>query len=136
MHKKIFVLAAILGLLAVALGAFGAHLLKKHLEAEDLAVYNTGIQYHFYHALAIICVGFLYKQYHHKTLIWSARFFLIGIILFSGSLYIMQFIKAAGAPSVKWLGAITPIGGMALMLGWGFIAMYFLFDKKRPQNPA
>jgi uncharacterized membrane protein YgdD (TMEM256/DUF423 family) len=130
MHKKFFITAAILGVLAVSIGAFGAHKLKEYLKPDDLAVFNTGVQYHFYHVFGIFIAGILYKMYHHKSFKWSAILFSLGILLFSGSLYMMKLTAATSTGEVKWLGAITPIGGVAFIAGWASIALYFILDKK------
>jgi uncharacterized membrane protein YgdD (TMEM256/DUF423 family) len=117
-NKNYLIIAAVLGAIAVILGAFGAHSLKTRITAEQLAVYQTGVQYHFYHtfaiALAVIASQFIDNQ-------WIARsfaFFILGILIFSGSLYLMTFIKTLDTEGGKWLGAITPIGGLFFILGW------------------
>jgi uncharacterized membrane protein YgdD (TMEM256/DUF423 family) len=130
MHKKFFTLAAILGVLAVAIGAFGAHKLKEYLKPADIEVFNTGVQYHFYHTIGIFIAAFLYKIYHHGSFKWAAILFALGILFFSGSLYIMKLTAAGSGGEVKWLGAITPIGGVAFIAGWASIAFYFILDKK------
>ena len=111
-------IGSILGAFAVALGAFGAHALKQRLTADDLAVYQTGVQYHFYHVLAIFVASFLWGKFHRPGILWSGRLFFIGILLFSGSLYTLIYIKAFGGPQIKWLGAITPLGGVCFIIGW------------------
>ena len=114
------VLAAINGFLGVALGAFAAHSLaayfsdKPRLEAN----FKTGVQYHFYHALAI-AIAVLISQFEDNTTIKrSFVMFAIGILFFSGSLYGFTFAEATGTEGVRWLGAITPIGGIFFVLGW------------------
>ncbi len=95
------------------LGAFGAHALKARLPAELLAVWNTGVQYHLWHALGMILVGLAAAVVPDGPLLRAAGLLLLaGIVLFSGSLYAL----ALGAP--KWLGAVAPLGGAALVLGW------------------
>ena len=105
---------AILGFLAVGLGAFGAHGLKDRLEALGTsASYQTAVQYHSLHAVALICVGIIGSMTKRGLAVelagWS---FLVGVVVFSGSLYVLSLT------GVKWLGAITPIGGVALLVGW------------------
>ena len=100
---------------AVAIGAFGAHGLKAHLAAEMLTVYKTGVEYHFYHALGLLLVGVLAVIMPNVYLKWSAIFLSVGIILFSGSLY------ALAVSGIKWLGAITPLGGLSFIAGWVFL---------------
>jgi len=101
--------------LAVGIGAFGAHGLKSHLTAEMLATYKTGVEYHFYHALGLLFVGVLSVYMPSVHLKWSAIFLTTGIILFSGSLYVLAIT------GIKWLGAITPLGGLSFIAGWIFL---------------
>lgn len=118
MAKIYLLLAALNGLVAVALGAFGAHGLKQKLGADMLAVYQTGVQYHFYHTLALLAVAVLMLSVSHSNLLrWSGALFLIGIVIFSGSLYVLS------VTGIRWLGAITPIGGVAFMAGWLLLAL-------------
>ncbi|MBD2857833.1 DUF423 domain-containing protein [Spongiibacter sp. KMU-158] len=106
-------LAAIFGFLAVALGAFGAHGLKSQLTPAMLEVYQTGVQYHFFHALALLLLGVLLRQgMNHSGLTAAAWLFSIGIVIFSGSLYALAITE------IKILGAITPIGGLLFLAGW------------------
>jgi len=109
-------MGALLGALAVALGAFGAHGLKERLSADLLEIYEVGVRYHFYHALAMLAVaagaGELWASKRTVAACWA---WLAGIVIFSGSLYLLAFTGA------RWLGAITPIGGVALILGWGLL---------------
>lgn len=104
--------------MGVVLGAFGAHALKARLGAEQLTVWNTGVQYHLWHALAVVLVGLSAAVLADGP--WlraSGMLLLAGIALFSGSLYAL----ALGAP--KWLGAVTPLGGLAFVLGWLSLAI-------------
>lgn len=113
MAKMFLLIAAISGLLAVVLGAFGAHGLKSRLVEDLLAVYQTGVQYHFYHTLALLAAGVLLLRYPDAAMLnWSGWLFVAGILIFSGSLYILA------VTGVRWLGAITPIGGLAFIGGW------------------
>jgi len=116
--KKILTIAAISGMLAVILGAFGAHGLKKILTPEMLEVFKTGVQYQFYHTFALLAVGILMYFSESKSLKWSANMFIVGIVLFSGSLY------ALAISGIKILGAITPLGGVAFIVGWILLAVY------------
>ncbi len=109
--------AAILGALAVAFGAFGAHYLKTKLSPEDLAIYKTAVEYQMYHALALLGVGIIKAVLPQLNLKYTSQLFLAGIIIFSGSLYALTLTKLLGNP-VKILGAITPIGGLLFILGW------------------
>jgi uncharacterized membrane protein YgdD (TMEM256/DUF423 family) len=118
-------LGGIFGGLSVMLGAFGAHSLKERLTEKSLATFQTGVLYQFMHSLALILVGILAMQFaeeHQKKVQRPGWFFLVGIILFSGSLYSL----ALGGP--RWLGPVTPLGGLCFMIGWGLLA--FSLPKK------
>jgi uncharacterized membrane protein YgdD (TMEM256/DUF423 family) len=121
MHKEYIKTAAILGALSVALGAFAAHTLKGTVSSYALEIFETSVRYQFYHVFALLAVGILYKEFPNKTILWSGRLFIAGIILFSGSLYILAAIKAAVQPGYNWIGAITPLGGLCFILGWIFL---------------
>lgn len=116
-NPKYIKLAAILGALAVVIGAFGAHGLQPILTKHDrLATFETAVQYHFYHTLAILLVGVVMGTVQSNNLLkYSAHSFLAGIIIFSGSLYVLS------VTNLTWLGAITPFGGLAFILGWVFL---------------
>ena len=125
MHKGFLKTAAISGALAVILGAFAAHTLREILAADTLQVFETGVRYQFYHVFALLAVGILYKEYPGKYLKWSGNLFIAGQILFSGSLYALTYIKHADLP-MKWVGAVTPIGGVAFIAGWFFLFIALL----------
>jgi len=110
--RKTLAVAGALIALATALGAFGAHALKAHLSSDKLLVYETAVRYHFIHALGLLAIGVLLRSVDGELLRWSATLVLVGIVLFSGSLYLLTF----GAP--RFMGIITPIGGLALIAGW------------------
>ncbi|HSJ66873.1 MAG TPA: DUF423 domain-containing protein [Anditalea sp.] len=118
MNKTIQV-GAIFGALAVGIGAFGAHGLADILELQNrIATFETGVKYHFYHALALVMIGIIgHQPYPRKWLLWSSYGFTAGILIFSGSLYVLSLT------GITWLGAITPIGGVAFILGWIFLAI-------------
>jgi uncharacterized membrane protein YgdD (TMEM256/DUF423 family) len=118
MHKGFLTTAAILGALAVALGAFGAHALKELLTPQSLNTYDTAVRYQFYHVFALALTGILAKEYPGKWTGYAGRCFITGIILFSGSLYLLTAFTASGNNSLRWLGAITPLGGVFFILGW------------------
>ena len=118
MKDKFLKIAFIGAALAVALGAFGAHALKQLLEEQQLQTYQTAVQYHFYHVLALALTGLLQLHYDSKWLRYGGNLFLLGLLLFCGSLYLMSFLKAGGVQGVNWLGAITPLGGVAFIAGW------------------
>jgi uncharacterized membrane protein YgdD (TMEM256/DUF423 family) len=111
--KLFLALGGAAALLAVALGAFGAHGLKSRLPADMLAVYQTGVQYHFYHALGLVLIGLAVLHLPDSAALRAAGWLMAaGILLFSGSLY------ALALSGERWLGAVTPIGGLAFLLGW------------------
>lgn len=112
-------LAAVFGLLGVALGAFGAHGLKTKVSAEDLAIFDTAVRYQLWHALALFCVALAQRQQASAWLPRAGIAFVAGIAIFSGTLYVLVLAN------LRWMGAITPIGGVALMLGWLFLALAF-----------
>ena len=118
MAKLFIQLAALNGALAVMIGAFGAHALKARLTPELLSVYETGVQYHFWHSLALLAVGLLAFQLpDSRALMASGIAFIVGIILFSGSLYLLAStdIRQLGFMPV---GLITPFGGVSFIIGW------------------
>lgn len=113
MERLFFSIASLLGALAVGLGAFGAHAMRGRVAENLLANYETGVRYHFYHVLALVAVVVAIQRWPNSNLPPLAGWlFVIGIAIFSGSLYIMAFT------GLRWLGAITPIGGVALIAGW------------------
>ncbi len=108
---------AILAFLGVALGAFGAHALKARLAADMLAVYQTGVQYHLWHALGVVLIGILVQLLPGAKWLPVAGWIMVaGIVIFSGSLY------ALSLSGVRVLGAVTPLGGVAFLLAWGMVA--------------
>jgi uncharacterized membrane protein YgdD (TMEM256/DUF423 family) len=118
MLKLFLSIGSINAFLAVALGAFGAHGLKDRLSSDMLSVYQTGVQYQMYHALALILVALLSSQLPQSTTVnWAGWLFFIGIVLFSGSLY------ALSLSGIKILGAITPLGGLAFLAGWFMLVL-------------
>jgi uncharacterized membrane protein YgdD (TMEM256/DUF423 family) len=118
MNKKFLTAGALLAAVAVILGAFGAHYLKKIVTPESLQTFETGVRYHFYHAFALLAAGILYEAFASKFLKWAGNFFLAGIVLFSGSLYLLCL-----QPAWRWLGPVTPLGGLCFILGWIFLAL-------------
>ncbi|PXF33105.1 hypothetical protein WH50_00870 [Pokkaliibacter plantistimulans] len=109
-------LAALNGFCAVAMGAFAAHGLKTRLDDYHLGVINTAAHYQLAHALALLLAGLLMIHWPAAALRWAAWGWFVGMLIFSGSLYVL------GMTGIKWLGAITPVGGLGLLLGWGLVA--------------
>ncbi len=114
MAKSFLILSSLAGGLAVVLGAFAAHGLKTRLEPALLTAFKTGVEYQFYHALALLGVAILLQQWHASNLLVAAGIaFTLGILLFSGSLYGLALLQW------KWLGPVTPLGGLCFIVGWG-----------------
>lgn len=116
LSKNIVVTAAILAGVTIAIGAFGAHGLKQLVSADALATFETGVRYQMYHVLALLVVGFA-TLVPVKTKKWVFRFFLFGMLLFSGSIYLLA-LKEQLPFSVSFLGPVTPVGGLLFILGW------------------
>jgi uncharacterized membrane protein YgdD (TMEM256/DUF423 family) len=118
MHKSFLKTAALLGALSIAMGAFAAHTLRDMVSAYALQIFETGVRYQFYHVFALFFTGLLFKEFPNKLIRWSGYLFIAGIILFSGSLYILAIIKGVVIPGYDWVGAITPLGGISFIAGW------------------
>ena len=127
MHKGFIKTAALLGALSVMLGAFAAHGLKNVLSRNNLDIFETAVRYQFYHVFALLAVGILYAAFPGRLMEWAGRLFIAGIIIFSGSLYLLCYVRSNYLP-LNWLGAITPFGGAAFIAGW---VMLFLAVLKR-----
>jgi len=124
MPKTFLLLGAINAFLCIALGAFGAHGLKKMLSVDMLTVYQTGIQYHFYHALGILVIGLLLLHFPKSRLIAiSGWLMMVGIILFSVSLYVLSLT------GIRGLGMITPFGGVSFLSAWILLAVAIWKEK-------
>lgn len=117
MDRTFWVLGCVLALLAVAAGAFGAHALRERVAAEFLGPFETGARYHMYHALALLAAGWAAAQWPGALTAAAGWLFVFGIVVFSGSLYLLTLT------GVRWLGAITPIGGVAFLAGWACLAI-------------
>ena len=128
MKQKILITGFLLGALSVAIGAFGAHGLNSILlENGRLDVFETAVKYQFYHTFAIIILGLLYKEAYQKIKI-PFYLFLFGIIIFSGSLYILSITN------ITFFGAITPFGGLSLIIGWIYSAIFVWRNINKIQN--
>lgn len=115
MIKIVLSCAAFSALLSVVLGAFAAHGLKTKLSDTLLNTFQTGVQYQMYHSLALILLVILYRQMPQSLLVYSAGFMFAGIILFSGSLYMLALTQ------IKWFGPVTPLGGVCFIIGWALL---------------
>lgn len=114
-----------MGAIAVALGAFGAHALKSLATEKSIQVYETAIKYQFFHALALLATGILYKDFSNKYTKIAGLCFIIGVVLFSGSLYLLTIKDIVNQDWLKWFGPVTPVGGLLLVCGWLFLAIGF-----------
>ncbi|MBT5718137.1 MAG: DUF423 domain-containing protein [Gammaproteobacteria bacterium] len=119
MSKLVIILAGINGFLAVSLGAFAAHALRDRLSPELLNTFQTGVQYHMYHALALFGIGLMMINFPASNILRvSAYLMLAGLVFFSGSLYLLSIT------GIRWLGAITPIGGVFFLVAWALIVWF------------
>ncbi|HLL46426.1 MAG TPA: DUF423 domain-containing protein [Longimicrobiaceae bacterium] len=116
MAKTFWVLGCLFGMLGVGAGAFGAHALRARLPADLLAVFETGVRYQMYHALALLAAAWAVERWASGAAVAAGWAFVAGIVVFSGSLYVLALSGA------RWLGAVTPIGGVAFLAGWALLA--------------
>jgi uncharacterized membrane protein YgdD (TMEM256/DUF423 family) len=127
MNKNIIVTAAIFGMLAVIAGAFGAHSLKAYLSPAQLEVWQTAVQYQFYHVFALLFLS-TFAPFKSKLITASYYLFTFGIVFFSGSLYLLACRNMIGL-SPLWIGPITPVGGLLFILGWLMLSIAALKSK-------
>ncbi|MBV9960620.1 MAG: DUF423 domain-containing protein [Parafilimonas sp.] len=123
MNKTYLITAAILGALSVVLGAFGAHGLKTKMNADAFDIFETAVKYQFYHVFALLAVAILSQFIPGNLINWSGKCFIVGIIIFCGSLYLLAYFKMINNQQMNWLGAITPIGGLCFIAGWILLAV-------------
>ncbi len=117
-------LGGINAFMAVSLGAFGAHILKDQLSPEMMAIYRTGFQYHLFHGIGLIVVALVsFHLPESRLILWSGRLMAAGILLFSGSLYVLSLT------GFRWPGAVTPLGGTAFIAAWVLLAVAALREK-------
>jgi uncharacterized membrane protein YgdD (TMEM256/DUF423 family) len=128
MHKQAIVTGIITAALAVILGAFGAHRLKEIVAPDQLSIFVTGVSYQFYHSFALLAAGIIHSHYPSRAVRAAAPLFGLGILLFSGSLYLMVALSISGG-SIGAGGIITPVGGLCFIAGW--IALLLGILKKK-----
>jgi uncharacterized membrane protein YgdD (TMEM256/DUF423 family) len=116
MQKSFFILGAVSAFVGVAAGAFGAHGLKSRLDAEMLNTFEVGARYQMYHAFALFVAAWAQASWPGSAAKWAGWLFVAGTLLFSGSLYVLSLT------GLRWLGAVTPLGGLAFLLGWVCLA--------------
>lgn len=129
MHRSFLITAAALAGLAVALGAFGAHGLRQVVLPETVATFETGVRYQFYHSIALLAVGILYERFPVRAMRFAGWCFVAGIVLFSGSLYLLTLLKATSSVGLTGAGVITPFGGLFFIAGW--ISLVVALSSKR-----
>lgn len=112
MDRFFFLCGSISGFLSVTLGAFAAHLLKERLTPDMMNIFEVGVRYQMYHALALLAVGWATSRWPSPAIVTAGWSFIIGTVVFSGSLYVLSLT------GMRWLGAITPVGGLAFLAGW------------------
>lgn len=135
MHSKfklLILMTSLLGALAVLMGAFGSHYLAERLAPKSLSAFKTGVQYQFYHTLALFCTALLYRTYRIKGLFYIGLYFIAGIVLFSGSLYLLSLKSLMGINFPKAIGLLTPLGGLVLIGAW--MAIFFTVIKIKSTN--
>lgn len=125
-NKTFLITAFILGALAVGLGAFGAHGLKKITTPDYVQTFETGVRYQFYHVFALALAGIMMQYTTSSMAYWAGLLFILGMVLFSGSLYMLTYFGISGNTSMRWIGAATPIGGVSFMAGWILLALSVL----------
>jgi len=125
---KLIAVGAIMAAIAVMIGAFGAHIVKDMVTPERLENWETGAQYHFYHSIAIILTGLVARNNSSELLKWAGVIFAVGVLFFSFSLYTLALTD------ITWLGAITPLGGVAFIIGWLLLAKVCIPSKKQQEE--
>ena len=132
MHKGFLIFGILFGGLAVALGAFGTHGLQNlNVNEKNIYIFQIAMQYQMYHALALLAVAIIFERIPTPLIKWAGNFFVIGIILFSGSLYILTLIKILGKDNLTGIVIVTPIGGISFIVGW----ILFLIGAIRYKKP-
>ena len=124
MDRLFFALGAASAFIGVAAGAFAAHALRARLSPDLLAVFETGARYQMYHALALLGVAWAAARWPGSAVQWAGWLFVAGTVLFSGSLY------ALALTGIRWLGAVTPLGGLAFLAGWGWLVVAAVSGKR------
>ncbi|MFC4262142.1 DUF423 domain-containing protein [Ferruginibacter yonginensis] len=129
MHKGFLSAGIVSAGLSVILGAFAAHGIKSKVTADVLAIFETGVRYQMYHAFALLFTAIMFQYFDSKQVLWAGYLFIIGIVLFSGSLYLLTYFKGVGNNAFNWLGAITPFGGTAFIAGWVLLLVAVITKK-------
>ncbi|MCH2225498.1 MAG: DUF423 domain-containing protein [Crocinitomicaceae bacterium] len=128
MNKSICIIGALLLLISIILGAFGAHALKEVISMERLTSFETGVRYQIYHGLALLIIGLNVDKFQF-SLKWTSRLFILGVIFFSCSIYLLSIQDLLGI-NLRFLGPVTPIGGSLLIIGWGLFIYQLMIKSK------
>src|SRR5690349_2291151 len=128
-YKPALIASFVFAILGVIIGAFGAHALKKVLEPSMLDSFETGVRYQFYHVFALALAGLLYLVFPSQKIVYGTWCFIAGIVLFSGSIYLLAYLKSTQSIGLGKLGLLTPVGGLFFIVGWIFLLLS-LFDKR------
>lgn len=131
MQRTFLSVAAVLGALSVALGAFAAHKLRDIVAPDAVAVFETGVRYQFYHVFALLFAGLLSERISNRWIIWAGNCFIMGIIFFCGSLYTLTALKAADILPMKLIYFATPVGGVFFIAGWVFMWLAIIRSDKK-----
>src|SRR5579872_1393533 len=131
MQKTFLSVAAVLGALSVALGAFAAHRLKEIVAPDAVAVFETGVRYQFYHVFALLFAGLLSERVSNRWIIWAGNCFIMGIVFFCGSLYTLTALRAADISPMKLIYFATPVGGVFFIAGWVFLWLSIIRSEKK-----
>ncbi|MDE0394421.1 MAG: DUF423 domain-containing protein [Gammaproteobacteria bacterium] len=126
MHRTFLIAGSLLALLSVGLGAFGAHALASRLSPADLDTFEVAVRYQMYHALALLGLGLAFERSPGVLGTWAGWVFIAGTLVFSGSLYVLVLT------GMRWLGAVTPLGGLALIGGWLLSVIHFVSTRNDP----
>lgn len=130
MNTRIIKTGILLALLSIITGAFGAHALKQRVAESVMPIFETAVRYQLYHSIALIISGILFKEFSNMYIKIAGYLFISGIILFSGSLYFLTFIKGYNINGLDWTGIITPIGGLLFIAGWFTLFLGTDYSKK------
>jgi len=129
MKKILLISSTFLGMTAVILGAMGAHWLKTQLDASSLAAFETGVRYQMYHAILLLALGLWLKDENNRLLYTAYWSLLIGVVFFSGSIYLLSTSSMTGLGGINFLGPITPLGGLLMITGWFLLLLHFIRKK-------
>lgn len=131
MYKSALIYGGVFALIAIIIGAFGAHVLKLYINQDQLNTLETGVKYQMYHAIALILIGMVYRSFPFKQFKIATALFILGILLFSGSIYAITALRIAGDVGIGRMGFITPLGGTCFMAGWVSFILGLTLNKEQ-----